>query len=349
MRQHLKSPITRPWQGKGTARSQLALCLACLVLILGACAPQYQPAGALHTSPAMLSHAVLMGDGYRLPYRYWAPIDGARGVILAVHGFNDYAFSFHGAANRFAEAGFHTYAYDQRGFGYTENRGVWPGRKTLIDDLETVVHLVQARHPGLPIFLMGESMGAAVVLSALGSERIGPCLKHQVTGAVLSAPAVWSRRFMNGLYRASLDITFALAPTMTVRPPSSLRIRASNNLETLISLGSDPLVLKSTRVDAIQGVVDLMDAAQEAAPRIDRPTLVIYGEQDQIIPRAPVDHLAETLPTAISAYRTYQNGHHLLLRDLKGDQIADDVLAWMDATLSEGQQMASANTNVRSE
>lgn len=321
-------------------RPRVQLTVIVLVLLvwlagLGACAPVYQPAGPLKTTPAMLSHAFLMADGYRLPFRHWRPSAPERAVILAVHGFNDYGYSFHGTAGRFAAAGLHTYAYDQRGFGYTENRGVWPGTDTLVQDLALVMRLLKRRHPHLPIILIGESMGAAVVLTALGGPAGHKDLESRVTGAVLSAPAVWGRAFMNGVYQASLDLTFALAPTFPVRPPASLKIRASDNLEALIDLGTDPLVLKATRVDAIHGVVDLMDAAQTAATHVAVPTLVLYGERDQIIPRAPVDRLAQALPAERTEYRLYADGYHLLLRDLDGEEVAQDTIAWIDRVLRD--------------
>jgi len=60
-----------------------------------------------------------------------------------------------------------TYAYDQRGFGKAPHTGIWPGGKALREDLVDCVEAVRERNPGVPVFALGESMGGAVVLSAL--------------------------------------------------------------------------------------------------------------------------------------------------------------------------------------
>ena len=64
----------------------------------------------------------------------------------------------------------------------------------------------------------------------------------------------------------------------------------------LRALGRDPLVIKETRVDTIYGLVDLMDAALAAAPRLDAPMLVMYGAHDEIVPRPPIRRFVGALP-----------------------------------------------------
>src|SRR3546814_14557070 len=66
-----------------------------------------------------------------------------------------------------------------------------------------------------------------------------------------------------------------------------LGIRASDNNEMLRALGRDPLFINRTRVGAIDGLVDLMDAALAAAPQIEAATLMLYGEKDQVVPIEP--------------------------------------------------------------
>ena len=63
---------------------------------------------------------------------------------------------------------------------------VWPGTDLLIADLSDFVRVIHAANPGRPITLVGESMGAAVVLLVLSRHR----LPAVINGVVLIAPAV---------------------------------------------------------------------------------------------------------------------------------------------------------------
>src|SRR3546814_13687678 len=70
-----------------------------------------------------------------LPYATLFRADGPpAAIILALHGFNDYSRSFEAPAAYWADRGIATYAYDQRGFGQTPHRGLWPGAARLIAD-----------------------------------------------------------------------------------------------------------------------------------------------------------------------------------------------------------------------
>ena len=68
-----------------------------------------------------------MPDGYRLPVSAWQPGGAPRAIVIALHGFNDYRNAFADVGRYFAAHGVTTYAYDQRGFGDTVQRGIWPG------------------------------------------------------------------------------------------------------------------------------------------------------------------------------------------------------------------------------
>jgi acylglycerol lipase len=110
-----------------------------------------------------------------------------------------------------------------------------------------------------------------------------------------------------------------------------LRIHASDNIPMLRALGRDPLVLKGARIDTVFGLVDLMDDALAAAPRLEAPTLLMYGAHDEIVPRPALEGFVADLPPDLGRRRRlayYANGYHLLLRDLEGATVAGDVASW---------------------
>jgi len=108
-----------------------------------------------------------------------------------------------------------------------------------------------------------------------------------------------------------------------------LGIVPSDNYEMLVRLGRDPLVIKQTRVGTIYGLVNLMDAALAAAPQLKTPALILYGEKDQIIPKAPTRRLLKTLPAGRHRVALYEGGYHMLLRDLQAATVWKDMAAWI--------------------
>jgi acylglycerol lipase len=101
---------------------------------------------------------------------------------------------------------------------------------------------------------------------------------------VLTAPALWGRRFMPALMRWPLDAATRLIPAVGM-PAAVGGIVPTDNLAALRRLGRDPLTLPAVRVDMAAGLVDLMDEAVAALPRCCRaPTLFLLGAKDRVVP-----------------------------------------------------------------
>lgn len=288
------------------------------------CAPQIQVGGtAAIVTPELRDDFIQTADGALLPLRSWLPAGKPKAVIVGLHGMNDYNKSFAIPAERWRRDGIATYAYDQRGFGNTPQRGVWPGIERLVADFKTAVELVRRRHPGVPVYASGTSMGGGVVLAAMARPDA-----PLVDGIILEAPAVWSRATMPVYYTVTLWIASHTIPQYTFSGREVQRV-PSDNREVLRDLGRDPYVLKGARVDAIYGVVDLMDAAYDAAAQVKVPVLLLYGEKDQIIPRPPIEAVARRLPEGLRRVAVYERGWHLLYRDLQADVVHRDVAVWV--------------------
>ena len=301
---------------------------ACLgLLVASGCAPTVALPGPAVVAPRLDGGGLHAADGALLPGRLWMPDRGApRAVIIALHGFNDYSRFFDAAATFLAARGITSYAFDQRGFGAAPGRGLWAGTDALVDDLRTAAALARARHPGVPLYLLGASMGGAVIMIAMASEPA-----PDVDGVILSAPAVWGRATMAFYQRAALWLAAHTVPWLTVTG-RGLRIRASDNIDMLRDLGRDPLVIKETRVDAIHGLADLMDAALDAAARLKAPALILGGANDEVITRRPTAAMLARLPAAAAPSRRlafYDKGFHMLLRDLQGETVWTDIAAWI--------------------
>ena len=316
-----------------------------LVATLGlGCAPRLMATGNATYTPRIEATNVVTADGARLPLQVWAAAE-PHAVIIGLHGMNDYQNAFDMPGRWFQERGVTVYAYDQRGFGRAPGRGLWAGAPRMADDLDAVIALVREKEPGLPIYLLGESMGGAVAMRAFTSPN-----PPKVDGVILAAPAVWGWRAMNAFYETVLWMSAHTLPTMTVTG-RGLNIHPSDNIEMLKALGRDPLVIKETQIGTIYGLVELMDEAAASASRINVPVLLMYGAHDEIVPPAPVAKALSDMRAAhvdVTA-ACYANGYHMLLRDLQREVVWKDIEAWMTdraAALPSGAQDLSPCTEL---
>jgi acylglycerol lipase len=281
-------------------------------------------------APELATDRFVTADGTVLPLRRWLPPRPPGAIILALHGFNDYSNAFAGPGTAWARLGIATYAYDQRGFGAAPGRGRWAGGRRLADDAATAARLLRQRHPGVPLYLLGESMGGAVAVLAASGKSGAPV--PQVDGVILVAPAVWGRETMSLVERVGLWFA-QLMPSVTLSPDLiPVTITPSDNIAMLRAFNADPLVIADTRADAINGLVDLMSAALRAGPWFDAPALLLYGEHDEIVPREPMRRFVADLPAQAELRQRvalYPRGYHMLLRDLDARLPIADIATWI--------------------
>ena len=315
-------------------RSLAALfCTLALTLALAACAtPAIQPTlmpAAAFTGPAIEDRALVMDDGARLPLARWTPTDGSEpwAVLIALHGMNDSRASFRLAGPWWAERGIETWAIDQRGFGQAPGRGVWAGETRMTEDVRTAVLIARARYPRATIAVVGESMGGSVAVAAFGSDR-----PPQADRVILLAPGVWGWTAQGPLNSSALWIAARVAGPRAVEAPEwAIRDHpASDNRLELFRNGRDPNSIIATRFDTLYGLVDLMQSASVRLGRIQAPTLLLYGANDNVVEKDPMRRALEQAgerPEFRTGY--YPDGWHILNRDLQAETMYRDVEAWL--------------------
>ncbi|MCK5828911.1 MAG: lysophospholipase [Methylococcales bacterium] len=310
-----------------TCQTKLLL-LPVLFAFIQACTPMIHPSGVSVSACRITNNLYITTDATELQLKTWkTPQQKTDAVIIALHGFNDYSHFFQQPGIYFSQHKIASYAYDQRGFGGSLTRGLWAGIDTYIDDLTCFVNQVTAAHPNIPIYLLGESMGGAIVISTV-VQSTQPAIK----GIILAAPAIWARRTMPWYQNTLLWTLSHTVPWLTLTG-DSLEIIPSDNIEMLRALSKDPLIIKETRVESIYGLVNLMDHALSSTKKISTKTLLLYGEKDEIIPKEPTYQFLQGLKNNSEKHTVafYENGYHMLLRDLQASIVWKDITAWINS------------------
>ena len=292
--------------------SQIITALVGLTLLFACAAPTLAPMGDRPGKLEITSRYVITEDGLPLPLRSWMPEGQPTAIILGLHGFNDYSGAFRDVGPKLAAAGIALYAFDQRGFGQAPNAGRWAGGTRMRVDAISIAKALQSNAPQTPLYLLGLSMASAILVG----------------------PAVWGRDHMPGIMSATLDAFAHLTPGYPLTG-EGVPILPTDNTAELRRMARDPNVRKSTRVDMLFGLVNLMDEAQASAARQKKPLLLLYGLKDDLVPKAPtlraLKALLQSADSGSHRIAVYDNGRHMLLRDKAGDRVIADIAAWIAA------------------
>ncbi|HSM02809.1 MAG TPA: lysophospholipase [Acidimicrobiia bacterium] len=259
-------------------------------------------------------------DGTEIFSREWSPDGEARSSIVMVHGLAEHSGRYLHVGESLARRGHHVRASDLRGFGRSSGRRAWVERwDDYLDDLED--DMDAARRFGVPVTLLGHSLGGLVAISYALSDRPAADL------LVLSAPGLDAD--LPAYKKAMARILGAILP----------RISVANGLEGH-HLSRDPLVgeayfsddLVHTRTTLRLGREGLL-AGDRARGRLDElavPTLVIHGSHDPIVPPA----ISRPLETLEVVDRLELQGHrHESFNEEGGVEAIDTVAAWIERRL----------------
>ena len=260
-------------------------------------------------------------DAKRLPLNTWQAVGDAKAVIIALHSFRDYRGAYDELGRWFAARGVTVYAYDQRGFGGAPNRGLWAGSETMAGDLRDAIEAIRKASGATPVFLAGESMGAAVIMTLLGSPD-----PPDVNGIILAAPALRGKRVRSAFGNALLSLA-----TVTM-PGNKTRVRQRHDPKlsaaALERMREDPLVLRDVRVDTYAGLLTLADTASAAAVHIETPALLLFGANDRSVTLTAICHARSRLAGRLTAVY-YNQGPHLVMQMAANERAFGDVEAWM--------------------
>lgn len=170
--------------------SSFAVAMGCL----GLSASLLQPLQA-HADLTRSENA-LLGAGFHMPlYRWEDQTQSKKGVVVLVHGLTEHALSLDAFAKKLAQRGYLVLAIDQRGHGawHVRDRKGETGYKLSYDssvrDLKSVLISAHDDNPALLIFLVGESLGAAVALGVASEAPV------KIDGLVLTGCCDKTERF----------------------------------------------------------------------------------------------------------------------------------------------------------
>jgi acylglycerol lipase len=264
-------------------------------------------------------------DGTRLYEQSWLPASPARGFLILVHGLKDHSSRYDAVARQLNEAGFGVCAFDLRGHGKSDGRKVFVRSfDEYVHDLTKFVKRVRERAGDRPVFLLGHSMGGAIVtLYALSQDQ-------GIRGFALSAPGLKvTDEVTPGRVRAVKFIS-KLAPGAHVYSvPNEL---FSRDPKVVAEMDHDPLIdQRKLPANLAVEFLGAMLRVQARTSEITAPFLVMHGTGDRLTnPRGSQD-LYEHASSTDKSIKLYDGLYHDLLHEPEAATVYSDVLGWLES------------------
>jgi alpha-beta hydrolase superfamily lysophospholipase len=265
----------------------------------------------------------LEGSRGRLVVHSW-PNPKADAIALIAHGYGEHIGRYGYLADRLVAAGFVVYGPDHQGHGRSQGeRALIVEGEELTADLHRAANLARGEHPGLPMVLIGHSMGGLI------ATRYAQKHGDELTALVLSGPVIGGNPAIEAL--AGMDPM----PDVPI-DPSIL----SRDLSVGEAYLADPLVYHGGfKRPTVEALIAGVEAVSEGPSLGDLPTLWIHGEDDQLVPLDSTMDAFDEIRGPRSESKVYPGARHEVFNETNREEVVSDVLDFLGAAL-RGPEMS---------
>jgi alpha-beta hydrolase superfamily lysophospholipase len=260
--------------------------------------------------------------GQHLFWRSWTPDEPAHAVIVLVHGLGEHSGRYEHVVARLVDEGYAVHTLDHRGHGRSDGpRALIEDMDHVVTDLDALVDEAVAAHPGLPVFLLGHSMGGLI------SVRYALAHQDRLAGLVLSASLAELDPVPKPLELVARTLSVIAPRTPLIALDSAL---VSRDPTVVSDYRSDPLVHhgKIPARTAVQ-LADSVARFPETVDAITVPVLILYGTADGLCPPAGSVMLGERIGSSDKTVTAYEGLFHEILNEPERERVLDDIAGWL--------------------
>jgi len=266
--------------------------------------------------------------GIALQYRAWE-IASPRAALVVVHGLGEHSGRYEQFGASMADYGFSSYACDLRGHGRSEGRrGHVRSFGVLLQDLDRFRREVQGlAADGLPVFLLGHSLGGLIALRYQEEYRTA------FRGAIISAP--WLANAMP-IPRWKVTAAAALARLLPALPMNNgvAAEDLSHDPAVACAYRADPLVHSRITPRLFLEASAAMGLVLQRADQLVAPLLFLIPTSDRLVDAQRTLQFARQLPAQLTTLKLYQGMYHEVLNEVDRRQALRDIRDWIAARLT---------------
>jgi alpha-beta hydrolase superfamily lysophospholipase len=245
----------------------------------------------------------------------WRPDTAPIGSIVAVHGWGDHSgITTRHTAEPLTSAGYAVYALDMRGHGRTEGlRGHFDRWASLLHDLELFLALVRRGEPGVPVFVMGHSLGGQLALSYCTQAS------DTVDGLILVCPAL--RAHVPWWQKLGARVVSAVRPTQVLY-----------NVPNNPAYQADPMA--DRMIGTARLLAEMLGAMARTRAGLDKvrlPLHIIAGRHDPVVHVPEVNELLRLVGATDKQLKVYEATAHNPFDQADAPRVLADLLAWLQS------------------
>ena len=274
------------------------------------------------------TEARLLGAGQRSIYcQWWEPEAAPRAILLLVHGAGEHSGRYLHVAEFFVGQGLAVSALDHRGHGHSDGK---PGHIDVFDDylvdLAVFHNEVVRQFPGVPIFLLGHSLGGLIACNYLLQQQ------DRFVGCILSGALIKSDLQPGWVQMGVIRLLALLAPRLGVMQLDASGV--SRDPEEVKKYVEDPLVLHGkASARMVRELFAGMATLQARAAGIALPMLMLHGDADVLTSPDGSRYLHQHISSADKTLTIYPGLYHEILNEPERQDVLDQIFSWCEARL----------------
>eukprot|EP00250_Pteridium_aquilinum_P011835 c20339_g1_i1 orf=642-1865(-) len=275
------------------------------------------------------THLFLNSRRQTLFAQSWMPAGGksTKGLLILLHGLNEHSGRYLHFAMQLNLQGYGVYAMDWIGHGGSDGlHGYVASLDYVVTDTKSLLRWVADRNPGVPCFLFGHSTGGAVALKA----ALHPTMETVLKGIILTSPALRVRP-THPVFEVLAPVFSILFPTLQFSGAHKRGIPVSRDPAQLVAKYSDPLVYTGPlRIRTGAEILRITAYLQRNIKKITVPFLVMHGTADRVTDPFASQDLYHCAASKHKRLKLYDGYLHDLLFEPEREEIAEDIIYWMD-------------------
>lgn len=265
-------------------------------------------------------------DGRSIFYRATVP-DAPKAILLVAHGYAEHSGRYEELMQFFSERGLACFAQDHRGHGRSARTlGDLESMAAVLGDFAVLHRRALERHPGLPVYLFGHSMGG--LICTLYGERTDHLQGAIINGAALDIPDDISPVVVN-----VGRVLARIAPRLGVQKfydPHSL----THDQARVAQVEADPLFYKGwMRARTGNEMLKSIRAAVADLNQLTLPFFATHGSKDRTVPPRTTDILLGGAASADKRAHFFEGMLHEVHNEPGRDEVFATWWSWLEPRL----------------
>jgi acylglycerol lipase len=249
------------------------------------------------------------------------PSEQPKAVLIIAHGLSNHLGLYDNFTKDLNKDQIAIYRYDHRGHGLSEGkRGYVKSFFEMVEDMDVIVKKAKAENPGLPVFILGHSMGGHV------SALYGTKYPGNVDGYILAAGVLRYHQMNMGWLPRPEDPESYISTIEATH--GTLNLPGLKEIKNL-SVAGDTMSLKEVSVSLINAFKPGLEYLRDNSRKFTDPVLLVSGDADlYVVPQDAIDFYQQT-NSKDNSLRLYNGIGHFLMNEQNGDIVTKDIAEWI--------------------